>query len=263
MSISTDNGEKMHIIVCAKQVVDVSEVKIDPNTKKPLLDVPKKISDIDKNAMEEALKVKEKIGGKITVLTLGLPEAKENIKELLAMGGDEAVLVKEHGGEDYYESSLLLAKAIENIGEYDIILCGETSIDQFSGQMGPRIAGILGIPQITYAQKVIAEEKNVVAERNLGDSVVTMRSSYPVLITTTKEINEPRLPSLMQILASSNKPIHEWDAHSLIEKTTPKVEIMDTKGLTIERKNMIYHEGELEEIVNTVVDAILKEGVVG
>ncbi len=253
----------MHIIVCAKQVVDVSEVKIDPNTKKPMLDVAKKISDIDKNAMEEALKIKEKFGGKITILTLGLPEAKENIKELLAVGGDEAILIKENGGEDYYESSRLLAKAIEKIGMYDIILCGETSIDQFSGQMGPRIAGALGIPQITYAQKVAAEEKEVVAERNLGDSIVTIRSSYPVLITVTKEINEPRLPSLMQILASSNKPIHEWDAHSLIEKDEPKVEVVETKGLTIERKNAVYQEEEMEKMVKKVVENVLKEGVVG
>ncbi len=253
----------MHIIVCAKRVVDVSEVKIDSSTKKPMLNVAKKISDIDKNAMEEALKIKEKFGGKITILTLGLPEAKENIKELLAVGGDEAILIKENGGEDYYESSRLLAKAIEKIGMYDIILCGETSIDQFSGQMGPRIAGALGIPQITYAQKVAAEEKEVVAERNLGDSIVTIRSSYPVLITVTKEINEPRLPSLMQILASSNKPIHEWDAHSLIEKDEPKVEVVETKGLTIERKNAVYQEEEMEKMVKKVVENVLKEGVVG
>lgn len=253
----------MHIIVCAKQVVDVSEVKIDSNTKKLMLDVAKKISDIDKNAMEEALKIKEKFGGKITILTLGLPEAKENIKELLAVGGDEAILIKENGGKDYYESSRLLAKAIEKIGTYDIILCGETSIDQFSGQMGPRIAGVLGIPQVTYAQKVAAEENEVVAERNLGDSIVTICSSYPVLITVTKEINEPRLPSLMQILASSNKPIHEWDAHSLIEKDEPKVEVVETKGLTIERKNAVYQEEEMEEMVKKVVENVLKEGVVG
>ena len=253
----------MHIIVCAKQVVDVSEVKIDANTKKPVLEgVVRKISDIDKNAMEEALKIKEKFGGKITILTLGSPEAKENIKELLAVGGDEAILIKADGNEDYYASSHLLAKAIEKIGDYDIILCGEASIDQFSGQMGPRIAGLLGIPQITYAQKIIADENEVTVEKNLGDSIVTVRSPYPVLITVTKEINEPRLPSLMQILASSNKPIHEWDASSL-EKVEGKVETIETTGLTFERKNVIYEEGEMEERVKKVVENVIKEGVLG
>jgi len=254
----------MHVIVCAKQVVDVSEVKIDPNTKKPMLEgVARKISDIDKNAMEEALKIKEKFGGKITILTLGSPGAKENIKELLAVGGDEAILINSDENGDYYTSSQLLAKAIEKIGDYDIILCGEASIDQFSGQMGPRIAGLLNIPQITYAQKVVAEEKEVMVEKNLGDSIVTIRSPYPVLITVTKEINEPRLPSLMQILASSNKPIHEWDAVSLVEKIESKVEVIETTGLTFERKNVIYEEGEMEERVKKVVENVIKEGVLG
>ena len=254
----------MNIIVCAKQVVDISEVKIDENSKKPLLEgVEKKISDIDKNAMEEALRIKEKFGGKIKVLTLGLPEAKENIKELLAVGGDEAFLVKTKGNYDYYEGSCLLAKAIEKIGDFDIILCGEASIDQFSGQMGPRIAALLGIPQITYAQKVDAETKEVAVEKNLGDQLVVMRSSYPVLITVTKEINEPRLPSLMQILASSNKPIIEWDSQSLIELSEPKVEIVEIKGLTTERKNIVFEEDEIEDAVKKVVENVIKDGVLG
>jgi electron transfer flavoprotein beta subunit len=254
----------MNIIVCAKQVVDVSEVKIDANTKKPLLDgIARKISDIDKNAMEEALKIKEKNGGKITVLTYGTPAAKENIKELLAVGGDEAMLVTGKENKDYKEVSHLLAKAIETIGTYDIILCGEASIDEFSGQMGPRIAGLLDIPQITYGQKISVEDKEITVEKNLGDRVVTMSASYPVLVTVTKEINEPRLPSLMQILASSNKPINEVTAESLVETDECKVEMVSTDGLTSERKNMIYDEGDLEENVKKVVDDILKEGVLG
>ena len=254
----------MDIIVCAKQVVDVSDVKIDEKTQKPLLEgVEKKISDIDKNAMEEALKIKEKLGGKVTVLTLGSPEAKENIKELLAVGGDEAVIVKGTGAEDYFEASTLLSKAIEKIGTYDIILCGEASIDQFSGQMGPRIAGLLDIPQITYAQKVDADENGMTVEKNLGDSIVVMQSSYPVLVTVTKEINEPRLPSLMQILAASNKPINEWDAQSLLEKSEQKVEIVEIKGLTSERKNIVFAEGEMDDIVKKVVENVIKEGVLG
>jgi len=254
----------MDIIVCAKQVVDISEVKINQTTKKPLLEgVEKKISDIDKNAMEEALKIKEKFGGKIKVLTLGLPEAKENIKELLAVGGDEAFLVKAKGDKDYYEVSCLLAKAIEKIGDYDIILCGEASIDQFSGQMGPRIAALLGIPQITYAQKVDAETKEVTVEKNLGDRLVIMRSSYPVLITVTKEINEPRLPSLMQILASSNKPINEWDAQSIIETSEPKIEIVKITGLTTKRKNIVFEEEKIEDAVKKVVENVIKDGVFG
>jgi len=252
----------MNIMVCAKQVVDVSEMKIDPSTKKPILQgVPQKISDIDKNAMEEAIKIKDKHGGKITVVTVGPADAKERIKELLAMGADEGILVTLPDKYDYYVVSNLLAETIKKIGEYDIVLCGEASIDLFSGQIGPRLAGLLNIPQITYAQNINADKEKVVAERNMGDKSVTTESTYPVLITVTKEINEPRLPSLMQILGAANKPINEWSAESLISgKIDPLIETVELKGVSMERKNIIY-QNDLDESVNKLVDSLAKEGV--
>ena len=252
----------MNIMVCAKQVVDVSEMKIDPSTKKPILQgVPQKISDIDKNAMEEAIKIKDKHGGKITVVTVGPADAKERIKELLAMGADEGILVTLPDKYDYYVVSNLLAEAIKKIGEYDIVLCGEASIDLFSGQIGPRLAGLLNIPQITYAQNINADKEKVVAERNMGDKSVTTESTYPVLITVTKEINEPRLPSLMQILGAANKPINEWSAELLISgKIDPLIETVELKGVSMERKNIIY-QNDLDESVNKLVDSLAKEGV--
>ena len=251
----------MNIIVCAKQVVDVSEMKVDPNTKKPILQgVPQKISDIDKNAMEEAIKIRDKHGGKITVVTVGPSDAKERIKELLAMGADEGVLIPLPDKCDYRVVSTLLAEAIKKIGEYDIVLCGEASIDMFSGQIGPRLAGLLNIPQITYAQSINADKDKAVAERNMGDKSVTTESSFPVLITVTKEINEPRLPSLMQILGAANKPINEWSADSLTKKLEPKVETLELKGVSMERKNIVYKD-DVEDSVNKLVDSLAKEGV--
>lgn len=251
----------MNIIVCAKQVIDVSEMKVDPSTKKPILQgVPQKISDIDKNAMEEAIKIKDKNGGKITVLTVGPADAKERIKELLAMGADEGILVGLPDKYDYHVVSSLIAEAIKKIGDYDIVLCGEASIDLFSGQVGPRLAGLLNIPQITYAQSVTAEKDKVTAERNMGDQAVTTESTYPVLITVTKEINEPRLPSLMQILGSANKPINDWTADSLSSGLSPMVDTVELKGVSMERKNVIY-QNDLDESVNKLVESLAKEGV--
>jgi len=253
----------LNIIVCAKQVVDVSEMKIDSITKKPILQgVPQKISDIDKNAMEEAIKIKDKHGGKITVLTIGPSDAKERIKELLAMGADEGVLVTAPDNVDYHMTSTLLAEAVKKIGEYDMIICGEASVDLFSGQIGPRLAGLLNIPQITYALSVTAEKDKVTAERNMGDKAVTTEATYPVLITVTKEINEPRLPSLMQILGAANKPINEWTADSLSSGLKPLVETVDLKGVPMERKNVIY-QNDLDESVGKLVDSLAKEGVLG
>ena len=251
----------MNIIVCAKQVVDVSEMKIDPSTKKPILQgVTQKISDIDKNAMEEAIKIKDKHGGKLTVVTIGPANAKERIKELLAMGADEGVLVTATDKIDYHMTSTLLAEAIKKIGSYDIILCGEASIDMFSGQIGPRLAGLLNIPQITYAQKVDAGKDKVTADRNMGAHAVTTESTYPVLITVTKEINEPRLPSLMQILAAANKPIQEWTSDSLVSGLNPMVSTIDLKGVSMQRKNIVYKD-DLDAGVKQLVDNLAKEGM--
>jgi electron transfer flavoprotein beta subunit len=252
----------MNIIVCAKQVVDVAEIKLDSSTKKPILaGVPKKISDMDKNALEEAIKIKEKHGGKITVLSVGAPDAKEQLKELLAMGADEGVLVPPPQSADYYVVSHLLAGAIKKIGSFDIILCGEASIDMFSGQTGPRIAGILDIPQITYARVINVEKDKLTSERDLGDKSVTIESPFPVLLTVTKEINQPRLPSLMAILAASSNPLHEWPAAGVPGAALePKLQTLDVKGIPSERKNIIYQD-DLDQSVHRLVDELAKVGV--
>lgn len=252
----------MNIIVCAKLAVDVSEINIDPATKKPILQgVPKIVSDIDKSAVEEAIRIREKCGGKVTTVTIGPSEAKEKIKPLLAMGADEAVLIAKPEKEDYSIVAKLLSEAIKKVGDYDIILCGEASIDLFSGQIGPQIAGYLNIPQITYAQVIIAEEKKVMVERNLSDKVVVIESTFPVLISVTKEINKPRLPNLMQIMQSSKKPIHEWSIESLgIGELIPKVEVVGIDGVPMERKNIIL-EGEVEKTATELAETLAKEGI--
>mgnify|MGYP001584839732 CR=1 FL=1 len=252
----------MNIIVCAKQVVDVAEIKIDSSTKKPILaGVPQKISDMDKNALEEAIKIKEKQGGKITIVTVGSPDAKERMKELLAMGADEGVLIVSPDHADYHVVAQLLAGAIKKLGAYDVIICGEASIDLFSGQMGPQIAGILNIPQITYAQSLTVTQNKVTAERNLGEKAVTIESPFPVVITMTKESNQPRLPSLMAILASSSKPIHEWTAAGVLpELPVSKVKTLDVKGIPMQRKNIIYSD-DIDQSVNKLVDELAKVGV--
>jgi electron transfer flavoprotein beta subunit len=252
----------MNIIVCAKQVVDIAEIKMDAASKKPILaGVPKKISDMDKNALEETIKIKEKHGGKITVLTIGSPDAKERMKELLAMGADEGILIPPPEHADYHVIAHLLAGAIKKIGNYDIIFCGEASIDMFSGQIGPRVAGLLNIPQMTYAQSITAEKDKITAERNLGDKAVTIESSYPVLLTVTKESNQPRLPSLMQILAAANKPIHEWPTTDVpAEALIPKVKTIDIKGVPMHRKNIVFQD-ELDQSVGKLVEELAKVGV--
>jgi electron transfer flavoprotein beta subunit len=252
----------MNIVVLAKQVVDVSEIKVDPSTKKPVLTgIPKKISDIDKNAVEEAIKVKEKVTGRIIVITVGTADAKDRVKELLAMGADEGIVITAPADIDYAVTAQLAAAALKKIGPVDAIFCGEASIDLFSGELGPRLAGLLDIPQLTYVTKLTPDKDHVTVERNLGDHGVTETSTYPVLITVTKEINTPRLPSLMQILASSSKPIKEMKAEELAGGAlTPKIKVLDVKGVPMSRKNIVYQDN-LDDSVNKLVGDLAKEGV--
>jgi electron transfer flavoprotein beta subunit len=251
----------MNIVVCAKQVVDISEMKIDSNTNTPILTgLDKKVNEIDKNAMEEAIKIKDANGGKIFVVMVGEPDSKERMKELLAMGADEGVLINQPENMDYAQLTSLLAGAMKKIDSFDLILCGEASTDMFSGQVGPRLAGILNIPQITYAQKIDAAADKIIAERNLGDTVVSMESSYPVVVTVTKEINEPRLPSLMQILASANKPIQEWNSNDLDITLESKVVDTGLQGIAMDRKKEIF-EDDSDVSIQKLVDNLLKDGV--
>ena len=253
----------MNIVVCAKDVVDASEIKIDSSTNKPIVEgIPKKISDIDKNAIEEAIKIKEKHGGKITVLTVGQADSKERIKELLAMGADEGILIPYPEKYDYHIITKLLTKAIMKIKDYDIIICGEASTDLFSGQVGPKIAGLLNIPQITYAFSLNVENDIITGDRNMGENSVTTESTYPVLITVTKEINEPRLPSLMAILGAANKPIHEWTVDSLLDNINIKIETIGIKGVSMERKNLVFKD-DVDESISKLVENLAKDGVLG
>lgn len=255
------------IIVCVKQVIDVSEIKINAETKEVILKgAPLIISDIDKSGVEEAIKIKEKLGGKIVVLTVANTSATENIRALLAMGADEAILIKTEKELDYFLISKILAKAIKKIGIYDLIICGEASVDSFSGQVGPRIAEILKIPQITYCKEVTAESDKITAKRDVDDKIVGVEAKYPVLLTVTKEINEPRLPNLMQILSASNKPIKEYGLEDIsakeIEQFEPKIKTVSLEGVSMSRKNIIYEE-EIEKGCEEIVTEVLKAGIGG
>ncbi len=193
----------MRIIVCVKQVPDTNEVRIDP-VKGTLIreGVPSIINPDDKNALEEALKIKETYDDvEVIVLSMGPPQAKEAMREAIAMGADEAILLSDRafGGADTWATSSTLAAAIRKIGDYDIIFCGRQAIDGDTAQVGPQIAEHLGLPQITYVEKLEINDKNITAHRSLEDGYYVIKSEMPVLLTAIKELNEPRYPSIKGI----------------------------------------------------------------
>jgi len=193
----------MNIIVCLKQVPDTNEVKIDP-VKGTLIreGVPSIINPDDRNALEEALRIKdENEDVKVTVLSMGPPQAKVALVEAIAMGADEAILLSDRAfaGSDTWATSTAIAAGIKAIGNYDMVFCGRQAIDGDTAQVGPQIAEHLDIPQITYVEELKLENGKVRAKRALEDGYFVVESEMPVLITAIKELNEPRYPSIKGI----------------------------------------------------------------
>ena len=193
----------MNIIVCVKQVPDTNEVKIDPVRGTLIRDgVPSIINPDDRNAIEEALRIKDSHENvKVTVVSMGPPQADAALKEAIAMGVDEAVLLSDRAvaGSDTWATSTALTGVIKTL-DYDIILCGRQAIDGDTAQVGPQIAEHLGIPQITYVRDLKIEGDKVVANRALEDGHLVIECKMPVLLTAIKELNEPRYPSIKGIV---------------------------------------------------------------
>lgn len=204
----------MKMIVCIKQVPDTTDVKIDPKTGTLIREgVPSIINPDDKHAIEEALRLKEKFGGKVTVISMGPPQADDALREALAMGVDETILLcdRAFAGADTLATSYTLATAVQKIGDYDIIICGRQAIDGDTAQIGPQMAEYLGVPQVTYVRDVEIKGKNLTVERALEDGYEKIETSLPALITVIKDLNKPRYPSVGGIVeAYREREVKIW-----------------------------------------------------
>lgn len=191
----------MNIVVCIKQVPDTTDVRINPENNTLIRDgVPSIINPFDENAIEEALRLKEKYGGKVTVISMGPPQVEISLRDALAMGVDEAVLISDRAfaGSDTLATSYTLGKTIEKqLKEYDIILFGKQAIDGDTAQVGPGVAEYLDIAQITYVVNIEnIDDKTIVVKRELEDGYELVEAKLPVALTVLKGINTPRYPSL-------------------------------------------------------------------
>ncbi|WP_027129404.1 electron transfer flavoprotein subunit beta/FixA family protein [Fusobacterium perfoetens] len=192
----------MNIIVCLKQVPDTNEVKINQETGTLIRDgVPSIINPDDKNGLEEALRLKDEFGGKVTVISMGPPQAKEALKEAVAMGADEVYLVSDRafGGSDTWATATILAAAIEKVGNYDLIICGRQAIDGDTAQVGPEIAEFLNLPQVTYVKNIEVKGEKLLVSRFTETGDYLIETEMPVLLTAIKELNTPRYPTVRGI----------------------------------------------------------------
>jgi len=261
----------MHFVVCIKQVPETTDVRIDPHTNTLMREgVPAVVNPFDMYAIEEALRLKEKLGGKVTALSMGPPQAESALREAISMGVDQGVLLSDRAfaGSDTWATSYVLATALKKIGDFSVVLCGKQASDGDTAQVGPGIATHLDLPQITYVRKIEEiDERHVVAERLLENGYEVIDAPLPCLLTVVKEINEPRLPLIKGKLAAKKAEIVKWTAAD-IGADTGKIglEGSPTKVVKIftppPRGGGEVLTGEPEEVVPQVV-AKLKEIMLG
>ncbi|WP_040212497.1 electron transfer flavoprotein subunit beta/FixA family protein [Clostridium polynesiense] len=243
----------MKIIVCIKQVPDTTAVRIDPKTGTLIREgVPSIINPEDKNALEEALVLKDKYGASITVISMGPLQAKDALREALAMGADDAVLVTDRAfaGADTLATSKALAGVINKLGDFDIIFAGRQAIDGDTAQVGPEIAEHLQIPQVTYVQEVKVEGDELHINRALEDGYEIIKVKSPVLLTAIKELNAPRYMHAQYIFDSADKEIKIMTADDI---DVDKSELGLSGSPTKVKKSMTKEAKGQGEVINMPV----------
>jgi electron transfer flavoprotein beta subunit len=254
-------------LVCYKWTLDEQDIRIKPEDLS--LDSSRakgKISDFDRNAIEEATLIVEKQGGAVDVLSYGTSTVKQSLKDVLSRGPAKAYWIADNSAEsaDANVTAKVLAAAARKLGQYDLILCGEGSSDLFNQQTASRLAALLGLPCLSFVQKLSVEGDSVKATRKLEERVEVVSVKGPVVIGVLSEINKPRIPSLKQVLGASKKPNEEIKIADLglkPEDLEAKAVRKDVKGFVMKRKNVIYKESSAADNVAKLKGSLASEGL--
>lgn len=260
----------MNIVVCIKQVPDTAEVRINPETNTLIREgVPSIINPYDTHGLEAGLRIKESVGGKVTVITMGPPQAETALREAISMGADDAILISDRAfaGSDTLATSYTLSRAINKLGA-DIILCGKQAIDGDTAQVGPEVAEFLNIPHISYVKKIDEIRSDYIrVHRLMEEGYDIVESTLPVLLTVVKELNEPRLPSLKGKMAAKKAEIKKWTA-SDIEADPGRLGLKGSPTLVKNifapeiKKDRKMFEGSIEDQVDALIEELRRFGCV-
>ena len=261
----------MNIIVCIKQVPETADIKIDPKTNTLIREgAASIINPYDMYAIEEAIRIKERLAGKVIVITMGPPQAESALREAISMGCDQGILISDRAfaGSDTWATSYTLAKAIRKIGSFDLIICGKQAMDGDTAQVGPGIAVQLNIPQVTYVKKVEKIEGNrATVERMTEEGFEVIEAPLPCLFTVVKEINEPRLASLKGKMQAKKAEIVNWTSKD-IQADPERIGLAGSPTQVIKifspppRKGGQIFEGSTEEVVDKII-GFLKDIISG
>jgi len=259
----------MNIVVCIKQVPGTTEIKIDPETNTLVREgVPSIINPFDCYALEEAVRLRERCGGKVTVISMGPPQAEEALRETISLGADETILLSDRAfaGSDTWATAYVLSRAMARIADYDIIICGRQTLDGDTGQVGPGLSEMLGIPFVAYVNRVEEIRDGYIrVQRMVEEGYETIEMALPAVITVVKEINVPRLPSLRGSMKAKTAQIPVWSADDIgVEEDKAGIAGSPTRVVKVffpkrERKSEML-QGSTEEQVDNLIR--LLEGII-
>jgi electron transfer flavoprotein beta subunit len=252
----------LRIAVCVKHAVDETELRVGPDGAPQLQGAATKMSTFDKNAVEEALALKSAQPGEVVVFTVGGPDARKSMKEALAMGADKGVLVSaDLSSMDTYRTAELLAAALKKTGPFDAVVCSEGSSDTYTGQVPPMLGVLLDLPYVGYARKITISQHSALVERSLEDTVEAVESPIPFVVSVVSEINEPRYPTLIQIMQASKKPVEELSEEELAGPRPPVAPSVLSMSAQASNRKHVMIGGSPEEAAAKLVDSLVKEGV--
>jgi len=255
----------MNIVVCLKQVPATTKVKIDPQTNTLVRQGIKNIvNPFDTYALEEGVRIKERHGGKVTAVTMGPLQAEDVLREAISTGADETILLSDgaFAGADTLATAYTLARAIDKLEHYDIIICGRQTIDGDTGQVGPELAEMLGIPFVAYVSKIEEIDNGYMrVKRMVEEGHEVIETPLPAVITVVKEINTPRLPSLRGLARSRSAVIPIWTAQELdVNKNMVGLSGSATRVIKIFFPQRVHHgevlQGDLESQVESLIDKL-------
>lgn len=251
----------LNIITCFKWVVDVAYIREGASGKLDLSSVVYRIGEYDRNAIEEAVRLREALGGTVTAVTVGPPEAAKGIRDALSRGPDKACFISDDSFQNLEPSQTasLLAEVICSRMPYDLILCGEGSSDLYAQQVGPRLAERLGVPCISFVQKLMIAGERLIAERKVEGGVEVTEAPLPVVVTVLPEINIPRIPGVKDTLMASKKPVETVRREELLSVPEP---MLITISLTaVHMKRMCEKFGTDDAEIGRFVDVVKRRSV--
>lgn len=262
----------MKILVCIKQVPDTAEVKLDPKTNTLIREgVPSIINHDDKAGLEAALQLREQVGGTVSVVCMGPPQADVALREALAMGADDAYLLsaREFGGSDTYATATIIATALRKIG-FDLVITGRQAIDGDTAQVGPQIAEQLHVPQISYAESIQADGEYMIVKRQFEDQAHLLKVKTPCLLTALSELNEPRYMTVKGIVDAYNKPVTVWGFDDLKDDLNPDwiglkgspTNVFQSFGKQLRAPGTVLKNLSADEAVDAIMQKLIERHII-